>query len=72
MEVSFVKEDERKELEDRLIDLKHEYQNLVADSRDFEDPQLQNGPMNAAEVRLSSIRHEIKKIEKHLKKDPIE
>lgn len=72
MEVLFLKESERRELEDRLIELRQEYQNQVADSRDFEDPQLQNGPMNAAEVRLSGLRHEIKKIEKHLKKDAIE
>ncbi len=72
MEVLFVKEAERRELEDRLLELRHEYQDLVAESRDFEDPQLQNGPMNAAEVRLSGIRLEIKKIEKHLKKDSIE
>ncbi|EUJ28219.1 hypothetical protein MFLO_12511 [Listeria floridensis FSL S10-1187] len=64
--------EKRQELEDRLIELRHEYQDLAADSRDFEDPMLQNGPMSSSEMRLSSIRREIKEIEEQLRKDPVE
>ncbi|MBC8845277.1 hypothetical protein IAI16_35400, partial [Escherichia coli] len=39
-----------------------------SETREFEDPQLQNGPINAAEVRLSALRHEIAEVEKKIKK----
>ncbi|MBC6296430.1 hypothetical protein HCJ45_04770 [Listeria sp. FSL L7-1517] len=57
-----------RELEDRLIDLRREYQEVLSETKDFEDPQLQNGPINAAEVRLSALRHEISEVEKKIKK----
>ncbi|MBM5609884.1 Lmo0654 family protein [Listeria seeligeri] len=57
-----------RELEDRLIGLRQEYQEVLSETRDFEDPQLQNGPINASEVRLSALRHEISEVEKKIKK----
>ncbi|WP_343363454.1 Lmo0654 family protein [Listeria seeligeri] len=57
-----------RELEDRLIGLRQEYQEVLSETRDFEDPQLQNGPINASEVRLSALRHEILEVEKKIKK----
>ncbi|MBC1482218.1 hypothetical protein HCJ52_03575 [Listeria sp. FSL L7-1485] len=57
-----------RELEDRLIDLRREYQEVLSETKDFEDPQLQNGPINAVEVRLSALRHEISEVEKKIKK----
>ncbi|EFS4068229.1 hypothetical protein HXT03_002908, partial [Listeria monocytogenes] len=47
-----------RELEDQLIELRQTYQEVISETREFEDPQLQNGPINAAEVRLSALRHE--------------
>ncbi|ECX4529390.1 hypothetical protein F6V12_02240 [Listeria innocua] len=57
-----------RELEDRLIELRQQYQEALSETRDFEDPQLQNGPINVAEVRLSALRHEITEVEKKIKK----
>ncbi|MBF2587665.1 hypothetical protein IA933_02000 [Listeria marthii] len=57
-----------RELEDQLIELRQTYQEVISETRDFEDPQLQNGPINASEVRLSVIRHEIAEVEKKIKK----
>ncbi|WP_099221568.1 Lmo0654 family protein [Listeria costaricensis] len=59
---------DRQDLEERLIELRREYQEVLAESYEFEDPQLQNGPINTAEVRLDAIRKEIKDVEKRLKK----
>lgn len=53
-----------RELEDQLIELRQTYQEVISETREFEDPQLQNGPINAAEVRLSALRHEIAEVEK--------
>lgn len=57
-----------RELEDQLIELRQTYQEVISETREFEDPQLQNGPINAAEVRLSALRHEIAEVEKKIKK----
>ncbi|EUJ21406.1 Lmo0654 family protein [Listeria aquatica] len=65
-------EKSRQDLEDRLIELRREYQEVVADPEGFEDPMLQNGPINSSEMRLGSIRREIKEIEEKLRKDPID
>ncbi|MHC5253033.1 Lmo0654 family protein [Listeria kieliensis] len=67
-----MKEKSRQDLEDRLIELRREYQELVADPAGFEDPMLQNGPINSSEMRLDSIRREIEEIEERLRKDPID
>ncbi|EEP9168797.1 Lmo0654 family protein [Listeria monocytogenes] len=57
-----------RELEDQLIELRQTYQEVISETREFEDPQLQNGPINVAEVRLSALRHEIAEVEKKIKK----
>lgn len=68
LEVAKMAHENLRELEDRLIGLRQEYQEVLSETRDFEDPQLQNGPINASEVRLSALRHEISEVEKKIKK----
>lgn len=68
LEVAHMAHENLRELEDRLIELRQQYQEALSETRDFEDPQLQNGPINAAEVRLSALRHEITEVEKKIKK----
>ncbi|WP_163652107.1 Lmo0654 family protein [Listeria sp. PSOL-1] len=55
------------ELENRLQELKKEYQDVAAEANVItEDPQLQNGPIGVSEVRLDAIRKEMNIIEKKL------
>lgn len=68
LEVAHMAHENLRELEDQLIELRQTYQEVISETRDFEDPQLQNGPINASEVRLSAIRHEIAEVEKKIKK----
>ncbi len=68
LEVARMAHENLRELEDQLIELRQTYQEVISETREFEDPQLQNGPINAAEVRLSALRHEIAEVEKKIKK----
>lgn len=56
----------RKELEERLVELRSEYQEALSDNRNLEDPQFQNGSIDPSQVRLNALQTEIKQIEKKL------
>lgn len=58
----------RKELEDRLLELRSEYQEALSATRNLEDPQFQNGSIDPSQVRLNALQTEIKQLEKRLNK----